>query len=130
MPKQEIRNILYGMPLPKKMGQLYSAGNSVEEIIVLLDNPTSKYLINDFYEDSITNFGYLLLKQHKNEEALKIFKYITISYPKSSNAFDSLGECLLKMNLKQQAMKAYKKSLELDATNKNAEEILSKLKNK
>jgi len=35
---------------------------------------------------------------------------------------------LLKMSLKKQAIKAYKKSLELDSTNKNAKEVLSKLK--
>jgi CubicO group peptidase (beta-lactamase class C family) len=129
MPKQEITNILYGLPLPKTMKKLYLEGKSVNEIIALIGNPTSKYLINDFYENSITTFGYQLLKQDKNEDALKVFKYLTISYPKSSNAFDSLGECLLKMAIKKQAIKAYKKSLELDPNNKNAEEILSKLKN-
>ncbi|WP_052143778.1 serine hydrolase [Wocania ichthyoenteri] len=128
MPKQEIRNILYGMPLPKTMKQLYIEGKNVDEIIALLENPTSKYLIDDFYENSITTFGYQLLKQDKNEDALKVFKYITMSYPKSTNAFDSLGECLLKMSFKEQAIKAYKKALELDYKNKNAEEVLSKLK--
>ena len=128
MLKQEIRNILYKMPLPKTMKKLYLEGKSVDEIIALIENPTSKYLVNDFYEDSITNFGYQLLRKDKNEEALKVFKYITISYSKSSNAFDSLGECLMKMNFKKQAIEAYEKSLELDSKNKNAEKVLSKLK--
>lgn len=35
MPKQEVRNILYGMQLPKTMETLYSEGKSVDEIIAL-----------------------------------------------------------------------------------------------
>ncbi|WP_394971919.1 serine hydrolase [uncultured Croceitalea sp.] len=129
MPKQEIRNILYGMPSPKTMKQLYLEGKSVNEIITLIDNPTSKYLVDDFYENSITNFGYELLKQDKKEEALKIFKYVTISYPKSSNAFDSLGECFFKLGKEYriEGIKAYKKSLELNPNNENAKSILNKL---
>lgn len=129
MPKQEIRNILYGMQLPKTMETLYSEGKSVDEIIDLLKNPKSKYLIDDFYENSITNFGYELLKQNKKEEALQIFKYLTISYPKSSNAFDSLGECLLKFGEKyrKEGVLAYKRSLELNPNNENAQSVLSKL---
>lgn len=128
MPKQAVQNILYGMPIPKTMEILHSEGKTVDEIIAWLKNPASKYLIDDFYEDSVNKFGYELLKQGENEGALKIFEYNTIANPKSSNAFDSLGECLLKMNYKEQAKKAYEKSLELDPTNKNAESIISKLK--
>jgi CubicO group peptidase (beta-lactamase class C family) len=128
MPKQAVRNILYGMPIPKTMEKLYSEGKTVDEIIDWLKNPVSKYLIDDFYEDSVNKFGYDLLTQDKNKDALKIFEYNTVANPKSSNAFDSFGECLLKMDYKQQAKKAYEKSLELDPTNKNAESIISKLK--
>lgn len=130
MPKKEVRNILYGMAQPKTMEELYSEGKSVDEIIALLENSTSKYLISNLYENDLTNFGYKLLKQDKNEDALKIFKHITVSYTKSSNSFDSLGECLLKMNYIEQAKKAYQKSLELDPSNKNAETVIAKLKGK
>lgn len=128
MPKQAVQNILYGMPIPKTMEALHSEGKTADEIIAWLKNPVSKYLIDDFYEDSVNKFGYELLTQGKNEGAVKIFEYNTNANPKSSNAFDSLGECLLKMNYKEQAKKAYEKSLELDPTNKNAESIISKLK--
>lgn len=128
MPKQAVQNILYEMPIPKTMESLLSEGKAVDEIIAWLKNPVSKYLIDDFYEDSVNKFGYELMTQGKNKDALKIFEYNTIANPKSSNAFDSLGECLLKMDYKQQAKKAYEKSLELDPTNKNAESNISKLK--
>lgn len=127
MPKQAIGNILYGMPLPQKMKQLYTKGKTVDEIIGLLENPVSKYLVDDFYEDGINQFGYQLTAQGKYKDALKIFRYNTMAYPESSNAFDSFGECLLKMGSKQQAKLAYEKSLKLDPKNKNAEKILSEL---
>jgi CubicO group peptidase (beta-lactamase class C family) len=126
MPKQAVRNILYNMPLPKTMKQLYNEGKTVDEIIFLLKNPVSKYLIDNFYEDGINEFGYQLMAQKKYPEALKIFHYNTIEYPKSSNAFDSFGECLFKMGDKQKAREAYKSALELNPKNKNAEQILSK----
>jgi len=52
------------------------------------------------------------MAQEKYPETLKIFNYNTIEYPKSSNGFDSFGDCLLKMGDKQKAREAYKKSLE------------------
>ncbi len=61
------------------------------------------------------------------DDALKVLEYNTIANPKSSNAFDSYGECLLKMNRKTEAKDAYKQSLKLDPKNKNAEEVLSTL---
>ena len=107
---------------------LHREGKTVDEIIAWLKNPVSKYLIDDFYEDSVNSFGYELLNQGNNEDALKVFLYNTDANPKSSNAYDSLGECFLKMNYKEQAKKAYEKSLALDPTNKNAETIISKLR--
>jgi tetratricopeptide (TPR) repeat protein len=49
-------------------------------------------------------------------------------YPRGSNAFDSYGECLLALGFKEKAIIAYKKSLELNPKNKNAEKVLSEMK--
>ncbi|MDY8135276.1 serine hydrolase [Aquimarina sp. 2201CG5-10] len=127
MPKQAVRNILYGMPLPKTMKNLYSEGKTVDQIITLLEDPVSKYLIDNFYERNVNRFGYQLMEKGKVNDALKIFRYNTVNYPASSNAFDSLGECLLQMKNTQQAQQAYKKALELDPTNKNAASALAKI---
>lgn len=94
------------------MKQLYDEGKTVDEIIAFLKNPISQYLIDNFYEDGINEFGYQLMAQEKYPEALKIFNYNTIEYPKSSNGFDSFGDYLLKMGDKQKAREVYKKSLE------------------
>ncbi|MCL4637714.1 MAG: serine hydrolase [Olivibacter sp.] len=127
MPKQAVQNILYGMPIPKTMEVHHSEGKTVDQIITWLKDPVQKYVIDDFYESSVNSFGYSLLTQGKNEDALKIFEYNATENPQSANAFDSLGECLLKMGYKQRAKKAYETSLKLDPTNTNAESILSQL---
>ncbi|MCI0472999.1 MAG: tetratricopeptide repeat protein [Ignavibacteria bacterium] len=45
----------------------------------------------------------------------------------SSNVYDSLGEAFLKSGDKENARINFKKSLELDPKNKNAEEVLKTL---
>ena len=49
-------------------------------------------------------------------------------YPNEYNTYDSYGECLLKTGKKEEAIAAYKKSLELNPDNKNAENIISGIK--
>ena len=61
------------------------------------------------------------MKEGKKEEALKIFKLNTELYSNSFNTFDSYGECLLELGDKENAIIAFKKSLELNPENKNAE---------
>jgi Tfp pilus assembly protein PilF len=46
-------------------------------------------------------------------------------YPKGYNTFDSLGECLLLVGKKNEGIKAYKKSLELNPKNENARKIIN-----
>ncbi len=52
------------------------------------------------------------------------------AFPKSANAFDSLGEAYLEAGNKDLAIENYKKSLLLNPDNKNAEEVLKRLANK
>ena len=47
-------------------------------------------------------------------------------YPKAANTWDSYGEILLKLDQKEAAIKAYKKSLALDPNNENAKNIIRK----
>ena len=45
---------------------------------------------------------------------MAIFEIIVNEFPGSSNAYDSLGEALLKKGEKEKALLAYKKSVELN----------------
>jgi tetratricopeptide (TPR) repeat protein len=77
-------------------------------------------------EIAINTLGYNLIKEKKIKEALELFEINTELYPNSSNVFDSYGECLLLMGKEKEGMAAYKKSLELDPENTNADNVLKK----
>jgi len=111
----------------KRLNVLYNQDENIENIITFIKNEnleTSEYNIS---ESAINRFGYNLMAQEKNDNALKIFELNTTLYPNSFNVYDSYGECLLKTGDKNSAIEAYKKSLELNPKNKNAEKVLSEL---
>jgi len=81
----------------------------------------------DISEDSINSAGYRLLSQKKISDATLIFQLNVELYPKSSNAYDSLGEAYMKNNEKDLAIQNYQKSLDLNPKNQNAVDMLKKL---
>ena len=56
-----------------------------------------------------------------------MFTILVQAFPESANGFDSLGEAYLKAGNKADAIKNYKKSLELDPKNENAKKIIEKM---
>lgn len=78
-------------------------------------------------EDNINALGYEILEKKDIKAAIEIFKINTEKFPKSGNVWDSLGEAYFKDGNKTEAIKNYKKSLELDPKNTNAKEFLKKL---
>jgi len=69
-----------------------------------------------------------LLQENKLADAIAILKLNVELYPKSSNTYDSLGEAYMKNGDKALAISNYAKSLELDPKNKNAANMLEKLR--
>ncbi len=82
----------------------------------------------DLLESTVNTKGYELLSQKNYDKAITVFLMNCFAFPKSSNAFDSLGEAYLSNGDNASAKRSYEKSLELDPTNRNAEDILKKLK--
>jgi tetratricopeptide (TPR) repeat protein len=81
-------------------------------------------------EAELNQYGYQLLNQGKNDEAIHIFIVNTERFPKSGNAWDSLGEGYAIKGDKENAIKSFKKSLSLnppEATRLNSEKYLKKL---
>jgi predicted Zn-dependent protease len=64
----------------------------------------------------------------KIEEAVKVIEFETESFPKDSNAFDTLGQAYNAAGQKQLASQAYKRSLELNPTNTNCIDMIQRLK--
>lgn len=71
-------------------------------------------------EDELNRWGYQLLGEKKQNEALSIFNLNVALYPQSANAYDSLAETLELSGNNKEALANYKKSLSLNPENKNA----------
>lgn len=85
----------------------------------LKNDPTYK-----IKEVDMNRVGYLLLKAGKKKEAIEVFKINVATYPKSGNAYDSLGEAYLADGNKKLAIENYSKSVEFDPTNENGKKVL------
>ena len=80
----------------------------------------------DFENEEALNFyGYQLLWNNQDKDAFLIFKMLVSEFPNSPNVYDSYGEIHLKMGDKNQALINYKKSLELNPDNFNAEDQIA-----
>jgi len=110
----------------KSLSALQSEGKSVEAIIQICRSEREKGCESEhnFSENGLNYFGYSLMGRKQFEEALLVFNLYAEFYPTSSNAYDSLGECLLSMNRKEEGIAAYRRSLALDPKNRNAERVI------
>jgi len=78
-------------------------------------------------ERAVNMVGYNLLQAERLKPARKVFEINTELFPESSNAWDSLGEAFMKMGKDAKAIASYEKSLELNAENTNAEEMIARI---
>jgi len=78
-------------------------------------------------ETELNDWGYRLLASGQPRQALEVLKIVPLLYSRSSNAYDSLGEAYAANGDKPNALASYRRSLELDPKNTNAEEWLEKL---
>ncbi|MBK8608659.1 MAG: DUF2911 domain-containing protein [Chitinophagaceae bacterium] len=81
-------------------------------------------------EVEINAYGYQLLNAGKTGKALDIFKMNTVKFPKSANAWDSLGEAYTTADDKKNAIASFKKSLSLNPpanVKANSEKYLKQL---
>ena len=69
-------------------------------------------------EDMMNRAGYELLNAGRSADAIEVFKKNAANYPRSSNAFDSLGEAYEKLGDKRSARESYQKAFDL-ATSQN-----------
>jgi tetratricopeptide (TPR) repeat protein len=88
-----------------------------------INRPTQTNVLEYILNDK----GYELLSQKDYDKAIALFGMNTFAFPKSANAFDSLGEAYMNKGEKLLAIKSYEKSLELDPNNGNAKDMLEVL---
>ena len=80
-----------------------------------------------FNENRMNRQGYKLMREGKNEEAIILFQMNVMAYPQSFNTYDSLGEAYMEAGKNDLSIKNYKKSLELNPENTNAENKITEL---
>lgn len=90
-----------------------------------VSNPVHKYLSDP--EQRVNSFGYQLLSAKKIQDAIEVFEVNARIHPKSSNAYDSLGEGYADAGENQRAIDAYRRSLELNSGNGNAKRMILEL---
>jgi tetratricopeptide (TPR) repeat protein len=81
-------------------------------------------------ENEINVYGYQLLNQGDHDKAIAVLTLNTQKYPKSANAWDSLGEAYALKGDKPNAIKNFKKSLSLNPPENvrlNSENFLKRL---
>lgn len=78
-------------------------------------------------ENELNSLGYLLLKQSKKEEALRIFQVNSILYPESANVISSLGEGYLRTGDNRNAVLYLERALALNKEPGVLKEILGML---
>jgi predicted alpha/beta superfamily hydrolase len=82
-------------------------------------------------EGYVNNMGYTMLYGTKDvKKAIGFFEYNISNFPNSANVYDSLAEGYMVKEDKVQAIKNYRKSLKLDPNNRNAAEMIRKLREK
>lgn len=78
-------------------------------------------------ENSLNNLGYVYLEQGKTALAIEVLGFNARQFPASSNVYDSYGEALMKAGRNEEAIRNYRKSVELDPTNENAKKMIEKM---
>lgn len=81
------------------------------------------------FENTLNDIGYILLRNSRIDEAIKVFTINVKENPQSANAFDSLGESYFSVKNYVSALENYKKSLALNPENANATKMIQKIEN-
>ena len=75
----------------------------------------------------LNKVGYNYLQEKNVDLAIKVFQKSTKLFPKDANSWDSLGEAYFYKKDKENALLAYKKAFELDASSVSAKKMIQKL---
>lgn len=75
-------------------------------------------------EGGVNTVGYKLLWRGKVKEAVQVFEWNLAAFPKSANAYDGLADAQARAGMRAEALANFRKSLEMDANNPHAMEMV------
>jgi CubicO group peptidase (beta-lactamase class C family) len=124
-----INNKPYKIP-SQNLSRIY--GNLVENGSTEKSNELIKeYMKNtgnyDASERDFNRLGYQFLRLQKCDNAIQVFSSAALIFPTSWNIFDSYGEALYQCGKKEETLKMYQKSIELNPENENGKQKLLKI---
>lgn len=134
-----LNNILNGQPLGKVRVTSSLARHYGHELITKgadqaitkfheMRSDTTRYHLEELEMNAL---GYELLSKDDHPDhltlSLEAFKVNTLLFPKSANAYDSYADALMKNGKSDEALRMYRKSLDLNPNNENAKRALQKI---
>jgi tetratricopeptide (TPR) repeat protein len=104
----------------------------MDKALAILLEAKNSQLDAPLLDETVLNWlGYhFLYWWGRRTEAVEVFKLTVEIYPESANAFDSLGEAYAVNGDIEQAIRSYRKSLQLNPDNSNAKAALERLEKK
>jgi tetratricopeptide (TPR) repeat protein len=109
----------------------YNNGKGIEELVKNYEEVSTRLSFSFPPPERLVNrIGYRALSSRNEESrpmALDFFKLNARNYPGSYNAFDSLAEAHARLGHKEEAIKNYKKALELNPEYQHAVDQIKKL---
>lgn len=91
------------------------------------DDPSTASL---YTEREVNAYGYALMNRGQLDIAIRLFELNAESYPNAFNVWDSLAEAYMNKGMKEEAIRNYRKSLELNPANQNAIEKITEIEGK
>jgi tetratricopeptide (TPR) repeat protein len=81
-------------------------------------------------EDEINELGLRLLYERKDAgAAIEVLKLNAVQFPRSFNVWDSLGEAYYQMGNREEAIRNYERSLQLNPDNIGGKRMLERIRN-
>jgi tetratricopeptide (TPR) repeat protein len=124
---EAVRSYRAEPPLIERM-EAALAGESAEDAIHryrdYYADPRHRYVDS---EADLNLLGYQLLDARRFEAAIAVLSLNATEHPRSSNAHDSLGEAYMMAGRKEQAVRSFRRALEIDPKNANARNLLTQL---
>lgn len=122
-------------PAPPRFEDLIAAAASRghDQALAALNSytadPHHRYTINftGDLEARLNNLGYRLMRSGDAHTAVTVFQITADTYPKSWNAFDSLGDGYEALHDNARAVAAYRRSVELNPSNTHAQGEIDRL---
>lgn len=111
----------------KNLIDRYGVATAIRKFRELKKSSADKFV---FSVNQLNALGYRYINKGKLKIARSVFKLNVELYPQDGNTYDSYAEACMRLGEDEEAIKNYKKSLELNPKNHNAMKMLERISKK